>query len=74
MNISSVGGVAAAFEGARVASQQQAAATASATQTKQDNAKQAEEVDLKQTDTVTQNQETTSSNGEPNYHRVNILT
>ena len=73
MNVSSVG-VASAFEGARVASQQQASSTASASQTKQNNAKQAEEADLKQTDTVTEHQESSNSGQTNPQHRVNLLT
>ncbi|HVZ00411.1 MAG TPA: hypothetical protein VHA35_12950 [Dongiaceae bacterium] len=72
MNISAVTGVAAAFEGSRVAGQQQAAATASAAQTKRDDDRQAQEADLKKTDTVTQDQESAGS-GETSGHRVNIL-
>jgi hypothetical protein len=72
MNISAVTGVAASFEGARIAGQQQAASTVSASQTKRANDRQAEEVDLKKTDTVTQDQETSGS-GETNGHRVDIL-
>ena len=72
MNISAVTGVAAAFEGARVAGQQQAASTASAASTKRQDDRQAQEADLKKTDTVTQNQETGGS-GETSGHRVNVL-
>jgi len=72
MNISAVTGVAAAFEGARVAGQQQAAATASAASTKRDDDRQAQEADLKKTDTVTQDQESGGS-GETNGRHVNIL-
>jgi hypothetical protein len=72
MGISAVTGVAAAFEGSRVAGQQQAASTASASQTKRDNDRQAEDVDLKKTDTVTQDQET-SQTSETSGHRVDIL-
>ena len=72
MNISTVTGVAASFEGSRIAGQQQAAASASAAATKRDNDKQAEEVDLKTTDTVGQDQETSGS-GEASGRRVNIL-
>ena len=72
MNISAVTGVAAAFEGARVAGQQQAAATTSASQTQRENDRQAEEADLKKTDTVTKDQES-SGTGETGHRRVNIL-
>jgi hypothetical protein len=72
MNISAVTGVAASFEGARVAGQQQAASTASAAQTKREDDRQAQETDLKKTDTVTQNQENGGS-GETTGHRVNVL-
>jgi hypothetical protein len=72
MNISAVTGVAASFEGARVAGQQQAASTASAAQTKRADDQQAQEADLKKTDTVTQDHETSGS-GETNGHRVDIL-
>ena len=72
MNITAATGVAAAFEGARIAGQQQAASTASATQTKRADDRQAQEADLKKTDTVTQDQESggTSDTG---GHRVNVL-
>jgi hypothetical protein len=72
MNISGVTGVAAAFEGARIAGQQQASATTSATQTQRENDRQAEEVDLKKTDTVTQDQGASSS-GESGERRLNIV-
>jgi hypothetical protein len=72
MNISGVTGVAAAFEGARVAGQQQASATTSTTQTQRENDRQAEEVDLKKTDTVTQDQGA-SSTGESGDRRLNIV-
>jgi hypothetical protein len=72
MNISTVAGVASAFEGARIAGQQQAASTASAAQTKRDDDRQAQETDLKKTDTVTQDQETSGS-GETTGHRVNVV-
>ncbi len=72
MNISAVTGVAASFEGARVAGQQQAATTASAAQTKRNDDRQSEEVDLKKTDTVTQDQETPETS-ETSGHRVDIL-
>jgi hypothetical protein len=72
MNISAVTGVASAFEGARVAGQQQAASTASAAQSKRDDDNQAQEADLKKTDTVTQDQESGAS-GETNGHRVNLV-
>ena len=72
MNISAVTGVAASFEGARVAGQQQAQATTSAAQTQRENDKQAEEVDLKKTDTVTQDQGASSS-GDTGERRLNIL-
>jgi hypothetical protein len=72
MNISAVTGVAAAFEGARIAGQQQASATSSAAQTQRENDRQAEEVDLKKTDTVTQDQGASSS-GDTGERRLNIL-
>jgi len=72
MNISAVTGVAAAFEGARVAGQQQASATSSTAQTQRENDRQAEEVDLKKTETVTQDQGTSSS-GESGERRLNIV-
>jgi hypothetical protein len=72
MNISGVTGVAAAFEGARVAGQQQAAATSSAAQTQRENDRQAEEVDLKKTETVNQDQGTSSS-GDAGERRLNIV-
>ncbi len=72
MNISAVTGVAASFEGARVAGQQQAATTASAAQTKRNDDRQSEEVDLKKTDTVTQDQETPETS-ETSGHRADIL-
>jgi hypothetical protein len=72
MNISAVTGVAAAFEGSRVAGQQQASATTSATQTTRENDRQAEEADLKKTDTVTQDQGSSSSS-ETGQRRVNLL-
>ena len=72
MNISGVTGVAAAFEGARVAGQQQAAATSSTAQTQRENDRQAEEVDLKKTDTVTQDQ-ASSDTGASGERRLNIL-
>lgn len=72
MNISSVTGVAAAFEGARVAGQQQASATTNASQTTRENDRQAEEADLKKTDTVTQDQGT-SSTGDAGERRLNIV-
>ncbi len=72
MNISAVTGVASAFEGARVAGQQQAASTASAASTKREDDRQAQEADLKKTDTVTQDQESGGSS-ETSGHRVDIL-
>ena len=72
MNISAVTGVAASFEGARIAGQQQAATTASAAQSKRADDRQAQEADLKKTDTVTEDQETSGS-GETTGHRVNIV-
>ncbi|HVO05064.1 MAG TPA: hypothetical protein VMT54_22905 [Candidatus Cybelea sp.] len=72
MNVSAVTGVAAAFEGARIAGQQQASAAASTDQTKRENDRQAEEVDLKKTDTVTQDDHTSQTNAS-GQRRVNIL-
>jgi hypothetical protein len=72
MNISAIAGVAATFEGSRVAGQQQAASTAAAAQTKRENDRQAEEVDLKKTDTVTQDDETGQS-GDTGSRRLNIV-
>jgi hypothetical protein len=72
MNISAVTGVAAAFEGSRVAGQQQAASTAASAQTKRENDRQAEEVDLKKTDTVTQDDETGNSS-DTGARRLNIV-
>src|SRR5690349_249914 len=72
MNISGVTGVAAAFEGARVAGQQQASATANAAQTQRENDQQAQEVDLKKTETVTQDQGTSGS-GDAGERRLNIV-
>ena len=72
MNISGVTGVAAAFEGARVAGQQQASATSNAQQTQRENDRQAEEVDLKKTDTVTLDQGTSSS-GDAGVRRLIIV-
>jgi hypothetical protein len=72
MNITGATGVAAAFEGARVAGQQQASSTSSAAQTQRENDRQAEEVDLKKTDTVTQDQGASSS-GDTSEKRLNIV-
>jgi len=72
MNISGVTGVAAAFEGARVAGQQQAAATSSTAQTQRENDRQAEEVDLKKTETVNQDQGASGS-GDAGERRLNIV-
>jgi hypothetical protein len=72
MNISSATGVAAAFEGARIAGQQQASATTNAAQTQRENDRQAEEVDLKKTDTVNQDQ-ASSDTGASGERRLNIL-
>jgi hypothetical protein len=72
MNISAATGVATAYEGARIAGQQQAASSASSAQTKRDDDRQAQETDLKKTDTVTQDQESSGS-GETNGHRVNLV-
>ena len=72
MNISGVTGVAASFEGARIAGQQQASATASASQTSRENDRQAEEADLKKTETVNQDQGTSSS-GDASERRLNIV-
>lgn len=73
MNISTVAGVASAFEGARLAGQQQAASTASAAQTKRDDDRNAQETDVKKTDTVTQDQETGQSSNDPNGRRLNVV-
>jgi hypothetical protein len=73
MNISTVTGVASAFEGARLAGQQQAASTASAAQTKRDDDRNAQDTDVKKTDTVTQDQETGQSSNDPNGHRLNVV-
>ncbi len=72
MNISGASGVAAAFEGARIAGQQQASATTAAAQTQQENDRQAQEVDLQKTQTVNQDQGSsgTDSTGQ---RRLNIL-
>jgi hypothetical protein len=72
MNISAATGVAAAFEGARIAGQQQAATTASSAATKRDDDRQAQEADLKKTDTVTQDQES-GGTSDAGGHRVNVL-
>jgi hypothetical protein len=72
MNISAVTGVAAAFEGARVAGQQQASATTNASQTQRENDRQAEETDLKKTETVNQDQGT-SGTGDAGERRLNIV-
>jgi hypothetical protein len=72
MNISGVTGVAAAFEGARVAGQQQASTATSAAQTQRENDRQAEEVDLKKTETVNQDQGASGS-GDTGERRLNIL-
>jgi len=72
MNISAVTGVAASFEGARIAGQQQAASTASAAATRRDDDRQAQEADLKKTDTVTQDQES-GGTSDTTGHRVDIL-
>ncbi|HEY4165085.1 MAG TPA: hypothetical protein VGM59_18610 [Dongiaceae bacterium] len=73
MNVSAVTGVAAAFEGSRVAGQQQATSTSASDQTRRDNDRNAEETDLKQTDTVTQNSAGSHSSETTGRH-VNILT
>ena len=72
MNVSAVSGVAAAFEGARVAGQQQAVSTGASQETKRNDDRQAQEVDLKKTDTVTQD-EASSGSGQTSGHRVNII-
>ena len=72
MDVSAVSGVAAGFEGARIAGQQQAAASASASATRKDNQQRAEEADVKQTDVVPENSEASSS-GQTGQKRVNIL-
>jgi hypothetical protein len=72
MNISGASGVAAAFEGARIAGQQQASAATSAAQTQRENDRQAQEVDLQKDQTVNQDQGTSSSDA-PGERRVNIL-
>ena len=72
MNISAVTGVAAAFEGARVAGQQQASATTNASQTQRENDRQAEEADLKKTETVNQDQGS-SGTGDAGERRLNIV-
>jgi hypothetical protein len=72
MNISSATGVAAAFEGARIAGQQQASATTNVAQTQRENDRQAEEVDLKKTETVNQDQGA-SDTGASGERRLNIL-
>ena len=71
MNISGVT-VAAAFEGSRLAGQQQAATTSSAAQTQRENDRQAQEADLKKTETVTQSQDA-SGTGDSGERRLNIL-
>ena len=72
MNISGATGVAAAFEGARIAGQQQASATTSAAQTQRENDRQAQEVDLQKSQTVNQDQGT-SSTGDSGERRLNIV-
>ena len=72
MNISGVTGVEAAFEGARIAGQQQASAASSTAQTQRENDRQAEEVDLKKTETVNQDQGASSS-GDTGERRLNIV-
>ena len=72
MNISAATGVAAAFEGSRVAGQQQASAATSQTQTTRENDRQAEEADLKKTETVTQDQGA-SGTGDAGERRLNIV-
>jgi nitric oxide reductase activation protein len=72
MNVSAITGVASAFEGARVAGQQQAASTASTDQTRRDNDRNAEETDLKKTDTVQQNGAGSSTSQTTGRH-VNIV-
>jgi hypothetical protein len=72
MNVSAVTGVAASFEGARVAGQQTAVTAASVSQTKNDDDRHAQDTDLKKTDTVTQDQGSSGSS-ETNGHRVNII-
>ncbi len=72
MNISGASGVAAAFEGARIAGQQQASAATSAAQTQRENDRQAQEVDLQKTQTVNQDQGTSSS-GDAGERRLNIV-
>lgn len=52
MNISAVSGVAAAFEGARTASVQQANASANANAVQKQNAREADELELKKTEIV----------------------
>jgi hypothetical protein len=72
MNISAVTGVASAFEGSRVAGQQQAAASNSADQTRRDNDRTAEEAGMKKTETVPQNGAGSSSSETTGRH-VDIL-
>jgi hypothetical protein len=72
MNISTVTGVAAAFEGSRLAGQQQAVSTSASDQTRRDNARNAEEADVKQTDSVTQNSASSHSSETTGRH-VNIV-
>lgn len=52
MNITAVNGVAAAFEGARTASVQQANASANANAVQKQSAREADELELKKTEVV----------------------
>jgi hypothetical protein len=72
MDISPVNNVAAAFEGSRVAGQQQASSTVAGDQTRRQNEKKVQEADLKQTDVVQENNGNSQSS-ESNGRKLNIL-
>jgi hypothetical protein len=71
MDISSTVGVAAAYEGARNAGIQQATTSATTDDVKRDDKKQAQDLDVKQTDMVsgtTDNHASSNTN-----HKLNVL-
>ncbi len=71
MDVSSVIGVAASFEGARNAGIQQAGSSANTDQVKRDSKKQQSDLDLKNTDVVSGAGETSTAKNKT--HQLNVL-
>jgi hypothetical protein len=71
MDVSSVIGVAASYEGARNAGIQQANVSANTDQVKRDSKKQQTDLDLKNTDVVNGTNETTVNKNKT--HQLNVL-